>query len=146
MTEAMELFKSMLKSKGLKATPQRVVVHEAMLHLGHACADQVAVYIKDNCDTNITVSSVYNILAQMSSVGIYAQRMSGNNKMYFDLTPHPHIHLYDKENHVFIDVDDRGLVEMVTSELKKRKFRGYKMDSIDIQIICHPSRKRRLKA
>ena len=36
-----ETFRSILKGKGLKATPQRIAVHEAMLNLGHASADMV---------------------------------------------------------------------------------------------------------
>ena len=37
---------ALLKKNGLKATPQRLAVHEAMTHLGHASADQVAELIK----------------------------------------------------------------------------------------------------
>ena len=40
-TSAMDRFKSVLKRYSLKATPQRLAVHEAMLSLGHASADQV---------------------------------------------------------------------------------------------------------
>jgi len=35
---SIEEFKSLLKGNGLKVTPQRLAVHEAMLRLGHACA------------------------------------------------------------------------------------------------------------
>lgn len=144
MTEAMDIFKATLKAKGLKATAQRVAVHEAMLHIGHASVDQVAEYLSSRAGSKVTVSSVYNILSQMASIGIYAQRMSANNKMYFDVTPRTHMHLYDTVNHTFTDIDDRGLVEAVTAELKKRKFKGYKIDGIDMQIICHPTRKKRI--
>ena len=37
----MEEFKALLKKHSLKATPQRLAVHEAMMSLGHACADMV---------------------------------------------------------------------------------------------------------
>ena len=40
-------FKRLLRDKGLKATPQRVAVHEAMLALGHASADGVAAYLAE---------------------------------------------------------------------------------------------------
>ena len=86
MTDSIDAFKKVLKDKGLKATPQRVAVHEAMISLGHASADQVGQHIAQNSPVKITVSSVYNILTQMSGLGIYAQRMSANNKMYFDVT------------------------------------------------------------
>ena len=36
-----EEFKQLLKKHSLKATPQRLAVHEAMMSLGHASADMV---------------------------------------------------------------------------------------------------------
>lgn len=34
-------FRNLLRRHGLKATPQRLAVHEAMMRLGHASADMV---------------------------------------------------------------------------------------------------------
>ena len=59
----MESFRSILKSKGLKATPQRIAVHAAMLALGHASADLVYEHIKKEGTAEVTVASVYNILS-----------------------------------------------------------------------------------
>ena len=58
MTDSIDAFKKILKDKGLKATPQRVAVHEAMISLGHASADQVGQHIAQNSSVKITVSSV----------------------------------------------------------------------------------------
>ena len=41
-------FKRLLRDRGLKATPQRVAVHEAMLALIHAGADAVAAWIAEH--------------------------------------------------------------------------------------------------
>ena len=137
----MDRYRSSLKKLSMKATPQRLAVHEAMLNLGHACADQVAEWINDRGNTHITIASVYNILSQMALAGIYKHRMSLNNKMYFDVNTFKHIHLYDTENNVYKDVIDEELSAMVEAKMKGRGFRGYKVDSIDIQILCHPSKK-----
>lgn len=112
-----------------------------MLNLGHACADQVAEWINDRGNTHITIASVYNILSQMALAGIYKHRMSSNNKMYFDVNTFKHIHLYDTENNVYKDVIDEELTAMVEAKMKGRGFRGFKVDGIDIQILCHPSKK-----
>ena len=40
-----EYFRELLRKNGLKVTPQRIAVHEAMLRLGHACADMVTAEI-----------------------------------------------------------------------------------------------------
>ena len=42
----LEEFKAILKKHSLKATPQRLAVHEAMMNLGHASADMVTDAIK----------------------------------------------------------------------------------------------------
>ena len=137
-----EEFKEILKKHSLKATPQRLAVHEAMMILGHACADMVTEEIAKKGTAKITVASVYNVLTQMAMLGIYDYRLSANNKMYFDVNTFKHIHLYDQENHIFKDVIDEELLNMIQSYLGKKRFKGYKVESIDIQIIGKPTRKR----
>ncbi|MBR4227650.1 MAG: transcriptional repressor [Bacteroidales bacterium] len=136
---AMDRFKSVLKRHSLKATPQRLAVHEAMLSLGHASADQVCELLDSKGGTRVTVASVYNILTQMTLLGIYTHRFSANNKMYFDVNGFKHLHLYDTVNNEFKDVMDDELLEMVESRIKSKRYRGYKVDGVDIQIICHPT-------
>ena len=105
-TMNMEQFKAALKRYSLKATPQRLAVHEAMLNLGHASADMVTESIRKASGTNVTVASVYNILTQLSCLGIYRHRMSANNKMYFDVNTFWNIHIYDCEKHSYRDLID----------------------------------------
>ena len=137
-----EEFKQILKKHSLKATPQRLAVHEAMMELGHACADMVTDAIAKKGTTKVTVASVYNIITNLAMLGIYDYRLSSNNKMYFDVNTFGHMHLYDKENHVFKDVIDEELLNMIQSYLGRKRFKGYKVESIDIQIIGRPTRKR----
>ncbi|MBO4760938.1 MAG: transcriptional repressor [Bacteroidales bacterium] len=139
---SLEEFKTVLKKHSLKATPQRLAVHEAMLTLGHACADMVSDYIRANGKAKVTTASVYNILAQLALLGIYQHRMSSNNKMYFDVNNFKHIHLYDKVNHYFKDVQDDEFIEMIESKLSHKRFKGYKIEGFDMQIICRPTRKK----
>ena len=113
-----------------------------MMELGHACADMVTEAIAKKGTTKVTVASVYNILTNLAMLGIYDYRLSSNNKMYFDVNTFGHMHLYDKENHIFKDVIDEELLNMIQSYLGKKRFKGYKVESIDIQIIGKPTRKR----
>lgn len=137
-----EEFKQILKKHSLKATPQRLAVHEVMAELGHASADMVTDAIAAKGTTKVTVASVYNILTNLAMLGIYDYRLSSNNKMYFDVNTFGHMHLYDKENHVFKDVIDEELMNMIHSYLGRKRFKGYKVEGIDIQIIGRPTRKR----
>lgn len=138
----LEEFKLILKKHSLKATPQRLAVHEAMIVLGHASADMVTEEILSQGKAKVTVASVYNILTQLALLGIYHHRLSSNNKMYFDVNTFKHIHLYDHENHLFKDVIDDELIDIIESYLSKKRFRGYKVEGFDIQIVGKPTRKK----
>lgn len=133
-------FRTILKKHSLKATPQRLAVHEAMLELGHASADMVTDAVKKAGKHKITVASVYNILSQLALLGVYQHRLSANNKMYFDVSSFNHIHLYDVENNTYKDIIDDELINTILSNINRRRFRGYKVDGIDVHILCHPTK------
>ena len=137
----MEDFLHQLKRHSLKATRQRILVHQAMMKLGHASADMVSEQIRQDGDAKITTATVYNILSQFADMKIYGRRMSSNNKMYFDINNFRHLHLYDRENHRFRDIFDDELAELVQAHLKRRRFRGFTVEDIDIQLIARPTRK-----
>ncbi len=135
----MEEFRASLRKHGLKVTPQRVAVHKAMTELVHASADMVTEHIKEEGNSNVTVASVYNILSQMSLLGIYQHRLSANNKMYFDVIRTKHYHMYDTVNHTYVDIMDDIKLKELEDKLLSRRFKGYKVDGIDIQILAHPN-------
>ena len=137
----MEEFKNLLKKHSLKATPQRLAVHQVMMELGHASVDMVTEKIKDT-GVKVTTASAYNILSQLALIGIYDHRMSLNNKMYFDVNAYGHMHFYDMENHTFKDIIDDELYEMIQQNLMRKRFKGFKVEDIDIQIIGRPTRKK----
>ncbi len=137
-------FKDILKRNSLKATPQRLAVHEAMMELGHASADMVTEVIKAKNTAKVTTASVYNILTHMAMLKIYNYRLSANNKMYFDVNTFKHIHLYDHENHLFRDVIDDELIALIESHLGRKRVKGYKIESIDIQLVGRPTKKKHL--
>lgn len=141
---SVEELKTILKRHNLKATRQRLAVHRAILKLGHASADMIAAEIQNEIEngstTRVTDASVYNILTQMANIGIYSRRLSSNNKMYFDVNAFSHIHLYDAANNTFKDIFDDDLMEIIQAKLGKKRFRGYRVEDIDIQIVCRPSK------
>lgn len=137
-----EEFKEILRKHSLKATPQRLAVHEAMMELGHASADMVTDMIREKGTAKVTLASVYNILTQMAMLKVYNYRLSANNKMYFDVNTFKHMHLYDSENHMFKDVVDDDLVALIESYLTRKRVKGYKIESIDIQLVARPTKKK----
>ncbi len=140
-----EDFRNTLKSHGMKATPQRLAVFNAMCRLGHASADQVCRNITYHDDVKITVASVYNILTEFTELGIFMHRLSADNKMVFDITTSCHAHFYDIENNHFKDIAPDKTVDELVAKLLKKKFRGYKVDYVDIQIVGHPTRRKKIQ-
>ena len=135
----MDEFRTQLRRHNLKATRQRLAVHEVMMGLGHASADMVCEELSKQ-GSHVTVASVYNILSQLADNRIYARRLSATSKMFFDVNVVRHIHLYDRENHTYRDIIDEELNMLVASHLRRRKFKGYTVEDIDIQLIVHPTR------
>lgn len=133
-------FRSQLRRHNLRATQQRLAVHEVMMALEHASADMVQNELAAR-GASVTVASVYNILSQLADYHIYGRRLSATNKMFFDIEGSRHIHLYDRENHNYRNLQDEELSELVAAHLKRRKFKGYTVEGIDIQIIAKPTRK-----
>ena len=136
----LEEFKTQLKRHGFKATRQRLAVHEVMMELVHASAYDVCQALRAQ-GSAVTVASVYNILSQLADCRIYARRLSATNKMFFDVYSERHVHLYDRENHTWRDLVDDELAALVNAHLKRRKFKGFTVEDIDIQIIARPTRK-----
>lgn len=133
-------FRTQLRRHKLKATRQRLAVHEAMMELGHASADMVREELAKR-GSQVTTASVYNILAQLADYRIYTRRMSATNKMFFDINNTRHIHLYDRENNTYRDLADDELQSLVYAHLKRRRFKGYTVEDIDIQFVARPTHK-----
>ena len=136
----MDEFRTLLRRHGLKATRQRIAVHDVMMELVHASAEMVKEELSER-GAKVTTSSVYNILSQLADCRIYGRRMSGANKMFFDVIGSRHIHLYDRENHTWRDLVDEDLDALVNAHLKRRKFKGFTIEDIDIQLIARPTKK-----
>ena len=134
-------FKRLLRDRGLKTTPQRSAVHEAMWNLVHAGADEVAAWIAEHGSVRVSPASVYNILALLADLGIYGRRSGRGGKMVFDARVAPHLHLYDTQSETWRDLEDEELMHWVEAHLKGRRYRGYRIDGFEVQLLCHPTRR-----
>lgn len=135
-------FRTQLRRHKLRATRQRLAVHQVMMELEHASAEDVHDALVQR-EMAISAASVYNILSQLADEHIYGRRLSATNKMYFDIVNGRHIHLYDRENHVYRNLLDEELSTLVATHLKRRKFKGFTVEDIDIQLIARPTRRKK---
>ena len=134
-------FKRLLRDKNLKATPQRMAVHEAMSALGHASAEDVSQWIAEQGEVRVSPASVYHILSLLADLGIYARCSCRGGKKVFDVRAKQHFHLYDTRNEAWRDLEDPTLLSLMEAQLKGRRFRGYRIEGFELQLLCRPTRK-----
>lgn len=130
----MQTIKEKIQQSGLKATPQRIAVYNAMMKLGHASADMVVDTLKDSFPT-LTVATIYNVLESFVEAGLVVRRYSSNNKMYFDVNTYEHAHVYDRKTNTYRDYDDPELIKLVTDYLSGKGSPDLVFTNVDIQLI-----------
>ncbi|MBR5724799.1 MAG: transcriptional repressor [Bacteroidales bacterium] len=135
-------FRRMLRDRDLKATPQRMAVHAAMRELVHASAEDVARRIAERDSVRVAPASVYNILTLFADEGIYGRRCGRAGKMVFDVRAGRHLHLYDTRNEAWRDLEDPELLAQVEAHFKGRRFRGFKIDGVEVQVLCRPTQRK----
>ena len=52
-----------------------------------------------------------------------------------------HLHLYDTRSEAWRDLDDEELLNWLEAHFKGRRFRGYKIEGFEVQLLCRPTRK-----
>ena len=123
--------KQLIQSKGLKATPQRIAIYDAMTKLGHASADVLAEKVINEHPT-LTVATVYNILDTYVKCGLLRKLVSANVKMYFDINTDEHYHFYCTDTNEIFDIKDSKLIRLVNEEIVKRCPENFDIESIDV--------------
>lgn len=126
--------KEILKGRGMKATPQRIAVYEAMKKLGHASADMVGEVLRESYPS-LTIATIYNVLEMFVESGLLKKRFSSNNKMYFDVNTFDHIHIYCSDSNSYQDYINQEFTDMVNSYFKNREIDGFNITDVDIQLV-----------
>ncbi|MGL5892641.1 MAG: Fur family transcriptional regulator [Bacteroidia bacterium] len=129
-----ENFREQLKLKGLKVTPQRVAIYEAVVKLkNHPTAENIIDYIKQN-HPNISVGTVYKVLDSLVENNLLKKVKNEKDVMRYDSFIQQHHHLYCTETERIEDFEDLNLDKIITEYFKKRKIRGFKIKDITLQI------------
>ena len=131
-----EQIRERLNQCGLKATPQRVRVYEAMCELGHASADAIFHQLGDG-QGKMTLATVYNVLESLTDAGLLIRRPSFSSKMFFDVHPDAHCHIYQQDTLSMTDFRDEVLQRSVEERIRAQLPPGLQLDRVEIQILCH---------
>ena len=127
-------FREKLKEKGLKVTPQRVAIYEAIVNLkNHPTAENVIEYVKTN-HPNISVGTVYKVLDSLVEHELLKKVKTEKDIMRYDAVLSNHHHLYCIETERIEDYEDENLNEMISNYFKNKKIKNFKIQDIKLQI------------
>lgn len=129
-----QFFREILKEKGLKVTPQRVAIYEAIVNLkNHPTAENVIEYIKTN-HPNISIGTVYKVLDSLVENELLKKVKTEKDIMRYDAVLSNHHHLYCTETERIEDYEDESLNELINNYFKNKKIKNFKIQDIKLQI------------
>jgi Fur family peroxide stress response transcriptional regulator len=124
-----------LIEKGLKVTPQRIVILEAIVKLNnHPTADNVIDYIRKN-HPNIATATVYKVLEALVNKGLIKKVKTERDIMRYDALLEKHHHLYSSDSDRIEDYLDEELNKTLSSYFEKKEIPGFKIEDVKLQII-----------
>jgi len=126
--------KNKLTQSGLKVTPQRMVILEAIYNLkNHPTAENIIEYIK-KMHPNIATGTVYKVLGVLVDHQLIKRVKTEKDIMRYDGIMENHHHLYCKESDVINDYIDEELDDLLQNYFQKKNIPGFKIEDIVLQI------------
>ena len=124
-----------LIEKGLKVTPQRIAILEAILKLNnHPTAENIIDYIRNN-HPNIATATVYKVLDALEANELIKKVKTERDVMRYDAFMESHHHIYCSESDRIEDFVDIELNELIEKYFEKKKIPDFKIEDIKLQII-----------
>ena len=124
-----------IREAGLKLTPQRKAVYEAMIELRHAPIETIISFVQSK-DKEITLSTVYRILESFCKANLLSLVCHPETgKCYYDITVNEHHHMFDGPQ--IMDYDDPELTQLIRQYLADKQLDSTDIDKIQVQITLN---------
>jgi len=124
-----------LMEKGLKVTPQRIAILEAILKLNnHPTAENIIDYIRKN-HPNIATATVYKVLDALVDNELIIKVKTDRDFMRYDAIIEKHHHLYSAESDRIEDYFDSELNELIDDYFEKKGIPNFEIKDIKLQVI-----------
>jgi Fur family peroxide stress response transcriptional regulator len=130
-----EEISSKLVEKGLKVTPQRIAIYEAIITLSnHPTAENIIEYIRKN-HPNISVATVYKVLDVLVENELIKKVKTEKDIMRYDAFMENHHHIYCSDSDRIEDYVDHELNKLLEKYFEEKKIPDFKIEDIKLQII-----------
>lgn len=129
-----EFIRQKLAEKGMKITPQRMAVLEAIYQLkNHPTADNVIEFIRKT-HPNVAVGTVYKVLETLVENGLVKRVTTDRDFMRYDGILDNHHHLYCSTCDLIEDYHDAELDELLKNYFESKNIPGFKIEEFVLQI------------
>jgi len=128
------IYKEKLRECGLRVTPQRLAVLEAVEVLNnHPTADNIIAFIRES-HPNIATGTVYKVLETLVENRLIKKVTTDKDIMRYDGIVEKHHHLYCSECDLIEDYNDEELDKLLQNHFKNKNIKGFKIEDIVLQI------------
>lgn len=129
-----------LITKGLKVTPQRIAILEAVLNSNHPTADQILEYIRPK-NPNISQATVYKVLDTLVDIRLIKMVKTDRDIKRYDAVPEKHHHIYYSDSDIIEDLVDPELNELLAKYFANKGIPDFNIEDIILQIVGHSAKK-----
>ncbi len=129
-----EDIRTKIAEKGLKVTPQRVIILEAICKLGnHPSAENIIDYIQKNYPS-IAVGTVYKVLDTFVENRLIKRVHTAAGVMRYDGNTKKHHHLYSSDSGIIEDYEDKELDQLLENYFANKKINDFNIEEVVLQI------------
>lgn len=130
-----EEIRNKLIEKGLKVTPQRIAILDAIFVLSnHPTAENIIDYIRIN-HPNIATATVYKVLDALAENELLIKVKTDKDVMRYDAIMEKHHHLYCTESDKIADYFNNELNNLISDYLDKHRIPDFEIDDIKLHIV-----------
>jgi len=134
MTITINQIKEKLVEKGLKVTPQRMAILEAVyMQSNHPTAEMIMNYIKDT-HPGIASGTIYKVLDVLIENQLIKRVKTEKDIMRYDGVLENHHHLYCRESEEIKDYMNEELEHLLTNYFKQNEIENFEIQEIKLHI------------
>ena len=129
-----EIILDKLKDEGLKITPQRVIILNALHSLKkHPTIQQVIDTVHEK-NPNISVATIYKTLDTLVEKGVIAKFSKSGDVTRYDIIVENHHHIYTNDNNKIEDYVNAELDRLLLEFFRINSIPNLEIESIEVNI------------
>jgi len=130
-----EKIRDKIANNGLKVTPQRISVYEAIISMDdHPTAEMIRKEVAKKIPS-ISLGTVYKTLEAFVEKGLIKKIKTEQDLMRYDPILEKHHHLYCQKTNTIADYYDEQLNQIIQDYFKQKDISNFKIEDVKVHII-----------